>query len=716
MAEVAPLPSPTKSDGDDLSEAKDAFPSPAKSLNGFGSPIIPSNGYCNGANGIMAAVDRIPGSPGLRERTSSAASLSSISLAPDAQLDGMKLVLQKELPKISVDRYYQTFWANESNNFFKSWLINQGKTNVEITPWVANGKSVVNPFDGEDYDAVRTVTYSYDRSTSVYSGPVTVTMTQYCKRIRRQRVVLAYTLGFAGMPYGKAFNVHVRWVASRRQKVNLRVQVGICVIFVEQVLVASQIKANSMAETTQMQADLFRSMKQTLGFSKDKWEDDQVNKKEANALTKTVAFIFPFAGGLSSSNDALIKLKEAHGKLARVRSLPLKDAPDDEDEQREHILEEMDTIHLALDAMLLRKYNSQDKLNTQSGKTTHPFLVRILRKLSPRLVQVRNPSAFENKTGNDRLDLQRRDKTLSKMEVIVSSTIPDITLNDFVSVFLTDEQGQNGFYEKWMRDTDRDNIEIGPWEDEDHLASLIVDEFSGESFVKRRTINATFKKGKFLRDGGADVESKQMQEQFFRQDKENRIVFATTTKVANVPFANAFEVHTRWVVTQLHTSDLSVKVGLFVIFKKQALLESKLRAGATKEGHRTQLDLFLKVRTELGKVNEERTQQALQDLQEYLTPTPTFADVCTSPMEVCMPKAQSDFVDSDPVLYEEFENGKIKLRAIDLYLKDCEELEDTEAMKFILGELNVMNDALDNILEYHGEGGAKALAAGSFQN
>ena len=715
----------------DSTEARDVMPSPVKKMQQFweGTGTTP-----NGSDLIREEKTADSG----RDRTSSAASvasLSSISLAPDATLDGMKVVLQKELPKISVDRFYETFWA--PSDFMLQWLTKEeGKSNVQVLPWRQQEASssdavtpIVNPYDQETYDQIRTITFSYNRSTSVYSGPVEVTWTQYCRRVRKQRCIVASTLQFQGaMPYARAFRVHSRWVASRRQKVNLKVQVGLAVQFMEQVLVASQIKVNTMLEMREMHSSLFRCMKQTLGIS----DVDVVAK--ANPVQKGVAVLFPF---VAPKNDAQLRLAEAQAKMRRVQALPTKSEEDEAEDQKEYCVEELDTVHEALDAILLRKYNQREfqkmsfpdktvdelppvlRVLASANKNLQHWSDGVLRKLSPRLVTVRDPTAFGRKAGTDYLDLQRRDKTLSKMEVIVSSTIPEVSLEDFASVFLTDEAGQGGFYEHWMSETSRNNIEIGPWQDEDELEEVIVEDYSGESFSKRRNIKATFHKHEFLGEGvGQGPESVQIQDQYFRHDeKTQRIVFASTTKVEKIPFAESFEVHTRWVVTQLRTAELSVKVGLFVVFKKQALLEPRLKAVATKEGRRTQSDLFQKVRKVLGKIHEERNAQEILALSEYLTPTPNLVDVCSSlPLNFCRPMNRNDTIQDDPLLREEFENADLKLRAVKIFLKDCQDKEDTETLKFILGELNVVTDALNHLLVSHGDGGSEeALAMGSFQ-
>ena len=653
---------------------------------------------------------------------SSAISLSSP--APDAQLKGMKVIFQKELPKISVDRYYLTFWEEEANRFFESWLVADGKSKVEVGPWTSsdeNGEEgqIVNPYDEETYDQVRTISYSYDRSTSVYSGLVSVAMTQYCRRLKRSICVVSSTLQLSGMPYAKSFRVHIRWVASRQKQVNLRIQVGLNVVFLEQVLVASQIKANTMHEMTQAQLGLFRSMKNALGFSEANLKDAETIREEQHPVRRGLAVLFPFVNSVTSSkNDARIKVEEAKTKLARVRALRMKELANDIEEQRQHIVDEFDAVQVALDAILLRMYaneastpvSSTDvdlpdvaKLFVRMGNGVQSMWDTIMRKINPRRISVREPSLFVKKDA-DQIDPPKRDDTLTKMEVIVSSVIQDVTLQDFVDIFLTDEQGQDGFYADWLSQTDRSNIEICSWEDEDEHENPFVDDFSGESFARRRTIKATFDKAQLLRDGSTSGESTQTQDQFYRMDDDQRLVLATTTKVQNIPFADSFEIHTRWVVTQLQKS-LMVKVGLFALFKKQAMLEPKIRAGATKEGRRTQLDLFLKVRAALGKVNEARTLAQIVALEESLTPTPQLVDVVASPLHICSPRTLSDLLEGDSTLHEEFENAKLKLRAVEGFIKKWEVSKDLEAMKFSLGELNVVNDALDNIVDWHGDAG-----------
>ncbi|KAL7563290.1 hypothetical protein ACA910_016650 [Epithemia clementina (nom. ined.)] len=664
---------------------------------------------------------------------------SSRSLIADAQMKGMKLIFQKEMPKISVDRYYQTFWSEEASSFFESWLVGDGKSNVEVGQWtsspIENDEEgpLLNPYDDETYDQVRTISYSYDRTTSVYSGIVSVQMTQYCRRVRRSICVVASTIQFSGMPYSKAFRVYIRWVASRQKRVSLRIQVLLDVVFLEKVLVASQIKFNTMNEMTQAQLSLFRNMKNALGLDTN-LNGTGIARNGQNPVQKGISLFFPFANvGNTSKNDALMKIEEARTKLARVRELPLKALANELEEQRHYIISEMDAVHEALDAILLRKYSNRDSAEwSSSTEASSPLLVKMLtqvrqslqsfwdgtmRKITPRRIQVRDPSLFVKNDGVlDKPDLPKPDDALAKMEVIVSSSIADVSLEEFVNIFLTDEQGQNGFYADWLSKTDRKNIQIDTWDDGDKLQTPFVDGYSGETFRWRRTITASFDKAKFSQDKAPSVESTQTQEQFYRMDGNYRLVFASTTKLTNVPFADSFDVHTRWVVTELRSGELSVKVGLAVLFEKQnVLLEPKIRAGATREGRRTQINLLLKIRSALGKINETRSLTQQHALAESLTPTPRLAEFFSGHLKECAPRALGDLLEGDSTLHEEFENAKLKLRAIYLFLKERENAKDWEPIKFALGELNVVIDALDNIVDWHGDSGdgSKALVAAS---
>ena len=695
----------------------------------------------------------------------SLSSLAASTTTSSGDNDGLKTIFQKELSMMSVDRYYQTFWADDSVSFLESWLVGDGKKEVVVGSWTTASSSqddpIVNPYDQEAYDQVRTVTYSYHRSTTSLS-PVSVTMTQYCRRMGRSSCMVASTTQFAGgMPYAKALTVHTRWVASRQERVSLRIQVGLNVMVSESVLAAGPIKASTVQEMTQAQLSLFRTMKKAAAAAAEASPSDTAvaaptttsvpattiltsrKPKVTNPLLQRgIGICFPFApAALSSQTEAQLQLNEARTKLERVRELPLKTSSGQElDQQRQYLEAELETVHQALDAILLRKYKTEHKRNLEQESTADDeeeasanelMVVKVLsqmgkgiqsswdmamRKMNHGRVKVRDPSQFVQPNGADTQNTFERDMPLDQMDLIVSSSLSGVDLQDFCNLFLED----NTLYTNWLSQTGRDNIEMSVWKKLDS-----VDTFSGETFSFRRSIAATFDKAQFSQEkesSSLSVKSTQTQEQLYKmQQQSKRLVCTTCTTVSNIPFADSFAVHTRWVVSQTGPFELTVKVGLAVVFdnasKNTVLLESTIRAGTKREAQRLQVGLWLKIRSALGKVHAVRTLAQEIRLAESLTETPRVTDFIELHWKDCTPRALGDLLEADGTLHEQFENAKLKLRSVQRHIHDCQDNQDVEGLKFAKNELAVLMDALDNILEWHGDStdGSNALVeAGLF--
>jgi len=133
---------------------------------------------------------------------------------------------------------------------------------------------------------------------------------------------------------------------------------------------------------------------------------------------------------------------------------------------------------------------------------------------------------------------------------------------------------------------------------------------------------------------------------------------------------------------------------------KQTLVTGKIRAATTQETTRLQMDMFKNVKKAFG-----GTEQSIHDQLdiEDEEAAPWGLTALTSPFEQCAPHMcwiahpySKSTVEDDEELAKEIKLVERKLRAIDAFLDD--EGQSAEEMNFVLGQLVVSKEALDDIV------------------
>ncbi|CAB9501819.1 GRAM [Seminavis robusta] len=202
---------------------------------------------------------------------------------PDDVLPKMDLILRKRITGITIEDFFDLIWRDtaveEQDNkesFYKSWLAESGKNEINVPTWeVAEGGSD-SPFafaslwdkDDTRYGLRRTVDFTFTRTTHLYTGPPInkVKQRHYGKVSGPERCILHMQIEMEGIPFAKCFNVQIRWVVTRVGGTPtapiLEIRIGLYVNFVEQTIVASKIRSGTTEETTKAQKSLLQSVVQ----------------------------------------------------------------------------------------------------------------------------------------------------------------------------------------------------------------------------------------------------------------------------------------------------------------------------------------------------------------------------------------------------------------------------------------------------------------------
>jgi len=234
-----------------------------------------------------------------KARTASSSSLVLPPPPPDKILPKMQVFLKdKQIRGVSIADYCRATWLEgdaDVQPFFAPWLESCGKFNVTVGGWEKespSSSSFANPWDGEVYGRMRTVTFTTMRSGI---GPSTADATQI-HRLRvegKDRCVISITVNM-NVPFGDSFEVQVRWVVSRVGVVDeLSLSAGMLVVFNKSCFVEHKIRTNTTKETIKGQANLFeaqkricRSLSNVKGVGaqddEDDEEDDETETIDAN--------------------------------------------------------------------------------------------------------------------------------------------------------------------------------------------------------------------------------------------------------------------------------------------------------------------------------------------------------------------------------------------------------------------------------------------------
>ena len=238
------------------------------------------------------------------------------ALPDDKQLCNMDTVFTKTLKNISVRDWYETCWSEGVNTdkppMYGKWLKEYPNNfDFDIPDWTF--APVVNDYDQEEYDQKRCICFKFERTNTPFMpGPAKTfnTHEQYCRLIPNEedssegdkeksydRCIVANKITTKGVPFGDTFHVHIRWVATRLGKRDLRIQVGLFVLFVKPILMASKVRDIAGKLTTNSQLDFFKQMKTVFGAVEsedmgEEGEDGKEGSRAASSINKGILELF----------------------------------------------------------------------------------------------------------------------------------------------------------------------------------------------------------------------------------------------------------------------------------------------------------------------------------------------------------------------------------------------------------------------------------------
>lgn len=224
------------------------------------------------------------------------------SSEPDTVLTKMKVVVDETISGVCVSDVYKRCWDGNNENdpsFYFLWLNSQDVNfDIKVGKWEireSNGDQLIKEWCEETYSQKRVVTYNFKRTTHLYIGPPTasVTETQFCRLEGSKRCVIATTVVPSGIPYSDTFSVECRWVGESVGKSRIRIRVGVFVNFKKSSLLNSKIRTSTIEETKSTQENLLFSMKDSCDATSVVVEEDSTTEmaiESRGSFTKAVEF------------------------------------------------------------------------------------------------------------------------------------------------------------------------------------------------------------------------------------------------------------------------------------------------------------------------------------------------------------------------------------------------------------------------------------------
>jgi hypothetical protein len=276
------------------------------------------------------------------------------------------------------------------------------------------------------------------------------------------------------------------------------------------------------------------------------------------------------------------------------------------------------------------------------------------------------------------------DETLSRMDLIMTKKLTNMTIQDFFETFW-DGNG-DAFYGTWLAESKMD-VHVEDWAVATAQEEPITGVWDQEAYQQKRVGTFQFQRTTHLFTASpiADVQHTQ----YLRTQGNDRCVVTTTMKMDGIPFCDCFNVHVRWVVTRAGKRDLVVKVGLFVEFVKQVLVAGKIRAGTTEETTKSQLDLFSRMKQVSGSKEE-----AVVDLSPESVSVELLPGHPASMLSFCFPffKVQAEYSDDIDRAMHEVKHKFAIVRTLPAGAPDG------DIREFVRSEFTVVQEALDHVL------------------
>lgn len=222
------------------------------------------------------------------------------------------------------------------------------------------------------------------------------------------------------------------------------------------------------------------------------------------------------------------------------------------------------------------------------------------------------------------------DATLSKMNVIITQKIHNLTILKFYEIVWSNERP---FYGPWLERECMD-VQVGDWE-----KKAVTGRWCKEEYSQKRTVKFKVKRKTHLYIGPpiasvTQVSSRSfssfmpwfrsglphtsfpsycLQTHYCRMEGDDKCVLAMTAECEGIPYGDTFVVHVRWVARR-KGPDILVEVGLDVEFLKNTMLKGSIRSGALEETTSIHKDLFAAIQKACAEETGEELEVA-EDLE-----------------------------------------------------------------------------------------------------
>lgn len=181
------------------------------------------------------------------------------------------------------------------------------------------------------------------------------------------------------------------------------------------------------------------------------------------------------------------------------------------------------------------------------------------------------------------------DSLQKSMEIVVSKSIKNISIQSLFQNVWADRTEGESFYNSWLEEEECFDIGMGEWEIAES-GKKFKNEWCNEEYDQQRLVTFKFNRTTHLYIGPPVAIVKQRH--FIRVEDNDKCVLAISAEFEGIPYADTFAVEMRWVATRTGRNDVMVKVGLFVNFKKYSMMQSQIRSGTITETKSVHLRLF----------------------------------------------------------------------------------------------------------------------------
>jgi len=178
------------------------------------------------------------------------------------------------------------------------------------------------------------------------------------------------------------------------------------------------------------------------------------------------------------------------------------------------------------------------------------------------------------------------DLLLKDMETVVSKTLRNVSVSSVFERIWSDRPGNKSFYGSWLEEEECYDISTEEWKFEGDLKN----KWCNEKYDQERLVTFKFNRTTHLYIGPPVAFVKQ--QQFCRVEGDDKCVVAISAEFEGIPYADSFAVEMRWVASRKGTNNVHVQVGLFVVFKKNTMLKSQIKAGTIAETKNVHVRLF----------------------------------------------------------------------------------------------------------------------------